>query len=158
MQTSDILFSRGLILLIILEFFADQQQWDYHQVKNFYKKNAKLPPNSKFTVADMERGFLVSGLWAWSRHPNFLAEQAVWVTLYQWGCFASNTFWNWTFVGAGSYLILFQSSTWLTELLSAQKYPEYKEYQQLVGKFLPSLLGTSSRQMKDDPALMKKAQ
>ena len=34
-----------------------------------------------------------------------------------------------------SYLILFQSSTWLTEKLSAEKYPEYKIYQQRVGKF-----------------------
>ena len=38
-------------------------------------------------------------------------------------------------------LILFQSSTWLTEKLSAEKYPEYKIYQQRVGKFLPKLTG-----------------
>jgi hypothetical protein len=42
-------------------------------------------------------------------------------------------------VGAASYLILFQASTWFTELITARKYPEYKEYQQRVGKFLPKL-------------------
>lgn len=46
---------------------------------------------------------------------------------------------NWTFIGAMSYLILFQASTWFTELITASKYPEYKEYQSRVSKFLPSL-------------------
>lgn len=49
----------------------------------------------------------------------------------------SQTYLNYTFVGAFSYLMLFQGSTWLTELLSAGKYPEYKVYQSRVGKFLP---------------------
>lgn len=44
---------------------------------------------------------------------------------------------NWTFIGAFSYLVLFQASTWFTELISAEKYPEYKVYQERVGKFLP---------------------
>jgi len=38
-----------------------------------------------------------------------------------------------------SYLILFQASTWFTELVTAGKYPEYKEYQHRVGKFLPKV-------------------
>jgi hypothetical protein len=46
---------------------------------------------------------------------------------------------NWTFAGAMSYLILFQASTWFTELITAGKYPEYKEYQLRVGKFIPRL-------------------
>ena len=44
---------------------------------------------------------------------------------------------NWTFGAAFGYLILFQASTWFTELLSARKYPDYKVYQKRVGKFLP---------------------
>jgi hypothetical protein len=46
---------------------------------------------------------------------------------------------NWTFAGAFGYLILFQASTWFTELLSARKYPDYKIYQERVGKFLPKM-------------------
>jgi steroid 5-alpha reductase family enzyme len=80
---------------------------------------------------------VVSGLWAWSRHPNFAAEQAVWALIYQWGCLASDTVYNWTLVGAVSYLLLFQGSTWFTELITARKYPNYEEYQQRVGKFIP---------------------
>jgi hypothetical protein len=46
---------------------------------------------------------------------------------------------NWTFAGAFGYLILFQASTWFTELLSARKYPDYKIYQERVGKFFPKM-------------------
>lgn len=46
---------------------------------------------------------------------------------------------NWTLIGAMSYLILFQASTWFTELITSSKYPEYKEYQSRVSKFIPSL-------------------
>jgi hypothetical protein len=46
---------------------------------------------------------------------------------------------NWTGLGAFGLLCIFQGSTWLTEKLSAQKYPEYKEYQRRVGRFIPRL-------------------
>ena len=37
---------------------------------------------------------------------------------------------------------MFQGSTWFTELITSKKYPDYKEYQRRVGKFLPKLTGT----------------
>ncbi|TAQ85890.1 hypothetical protein B7494_g5783 [Chlorociboria aeruginascens] len=140
MTTADIIISRVLLGLVVVEFFADQQQWNFQTAKASYLKSAKVP--FKFDQEDLDRGFVVTGLWSWSRHPNFLAEQAIWVALYQWGCFSTHVLYNWTGVGAVSYLILFQASTWFTELISAQKYPEYKEYQQRVGKFLPTLTTT----------------
>ena len=81
----------------------------------------------------------MTGLWSWCRHPNFAAEQAIWILIYQWGCWSTEAMYNWTLAGALSYIFLFQGSTWLTELLSANKYPEYKEYQQRVAKFIPRL-------------------
>lgn len=122
---------------VMISFFADQQQWNYQQAKKKYQETAKLPPNSKYDQDDLDRGFIISGLWSWSRHPNFAAEQGVWVFLYQWSCWNTDTLYNWTGLGALAYLVLFQASTWFTELLSARKYPEYKDYQRLVGKFLP---------------------
>jgi hypothetical protein len=113
---------------------------DYQNAKKAYQSTAKLPANSKYSAADLDRGFAVNGLWSWSRHPNFAAEQAIWVVLYQWACYATDNLVNWTFAGAFAYLLLFQGSTWLTELITAQKYPEYAEYQRLVGKFVPRLL------------------
>jgi len=46
-------------------------------------------------------------------------------------------------------LILFQASTIFTEYISAGKYPEYREYQQRVGKFLPKMLNSKPRDMSD---------
>lgn len=89
----------------------------------------------------MDRGFLTAGLWRWSRHPNFAAEQSIWVALYAWGCYETSTCYNWTCGGAISYLLVFQGSTPITEYVSSSKYPEYSLYQERVGKFLPWLLG-----------------
>ena len=112
---------------------------DYHEAKKEYKKTAKVPQG--FHQEDLERGFNTTGLFAYSRHPNFAAEQAVWVSLYGWSCWVTQTYYNWSAIGPIAYLILFQASTWFTELISAKKYPEYKEYQQRVGMFLPKLPG-----------------
>ncbi|KAL1592504.1 hypothetical protein SLS59_009737 [Nothophoma quercina] len=151
----DSAFSKGMFVIVIIEFFADQQQWIFHKAKGAYNKTAKVPGGYSYTREQLDRGFNTSGLWAWSRHPNFAAEQAFWVSLYQWACLESYTFTNWTFAGAFSYLILFQSSTWLTELLSAEKYPEYKVYQERVGKFLPKLLTRSMEAPKTEKEAAK---
>ncbi|KAJ3885632.1 hypothetical protein GG344DRAFT_58898 [Lentinula edodes] len=36
------------------------------------------PTDLKLTPADARRGFITSGLWRYSRHPNFACEQAFW--------------------------------------------------------------------------------
>ncbi|KAJ9609434.1 hypothetical protein H2200_005761 [Cladophialophora chaetospira] len=125
----------AILSLIATSFVADQQQWNYHLAKGKYQKTARVPHG--WHRAELDRGFLTKGLFAYSRHPNFAAEQGVWVTLYLWSCVATRTSYNWTAVGAIAYLFLFQASTWLTELLSARKYSEYTEYRKQVGKFLP---------------------
>jgi steroid 5-alpha reductase family enzyme len=82
-------------------------------------------------------GFNTTGLWRYSRHPNFLAEQTIWVSLYAWSCAITKTPYNWSGVGAAGYLLLFQASTVFTESISSDKYAEYKNYQKNVGMFLP---------------------
>jgi len=54
-----------------------------------------------------------------------------------------------------SYLILFQASTWFTELITAKKYDDYKEYQQRVGKFLPKLFSALPGDFSDRKAKPK---
>jgi steroid 5-alpha reductase family enzyme len=136
---ADTIFARVLIFLIVIEYTADQQMWNYQQAKKEYQSTAKVPQG--WTRAQMDRGFLTTGLWKYSRHPNFLAEQTIWVVLYQWCCYKTTTLYNWTAVGMFSYMLVFQGSTPLTEWISGSKYPEYKVYQQRVGKFLPKLIG-----------------
>ena len=134
---ADLVISRILVCCVLLCFFADQQQWQFQNAKQLYQKTARAPP--KFDREDLDRGFIVTGLWAWSRHPNLVAEQAFWLMLYQWGCYTTNSMYNWTVIALLLYLALFQASTWLTEWITSSKYPEYKEYQARVGKFLPRL-------------------
>lgn len=111
----------------------------YHAAKKEYQDTGKVPKG--FNQEALDRGFNTTGLWAYSRHPNFAAEQSVWVLLYGWSCGVTQTYYNWSIIGAVAYLILFQASTWFTELITARKYPDYKEYQKRVGKFLPKLPG-----------------
>ena len=91
-----------------------------------------------FKPADLDRGFITSGLWGYSRHPNFAAEQSIWFILYQWSCYTTKTLYSWAGVGPAFLILLFQGSTWLTELITAGKYPEYREYQRAVGMFVPT--------------------
>lgn len=135
----DFITCYAMVGLVLVSAIADQQQWWYQSAKKSYQTTAKVPAG--YQQADLDRGFVVRGLWSWSRHPNFAAEQTFWVALYQWSCFISGSWYNWSGVGALGYLALFQGSTWFTELVSRGKYPEYKEYQAKVGKFLPKLNG-----------------
>ena len=113
---------------------------DFQNAKQKYQKKAQVP--TEYHQEDLDRGFNVVGLWSWSRHPNFAAEQSFWVVLYAWSCYVTNSYYNWAGVGMISYMCLFQASTWFTELISAKKYSEYKEYQNRVGKFYPKLVST----------------
>lgn len=152
---ADLAFTAVQLGLVASEFVSDQQQWgklrpkaasiveranrfvDYQNAKTEYRKTAKLPPG--FKQEDLDRGFITTGLWAYCRHPNFSAEQTIWIVLYQWSCYATKALYSWTGLGALSLVMLFQGSTWLTELITAGKYPEYKEYQRQVGMQVPSL-------------------
>ena len=139
MATHDISIARALISLIVFEFVADQQQWNYHQAKADYQKTAKVPDG--YTRAQLDRGFNTTGLFKFSRHPNFAAEQTIWFLVYIWGAISTGAWLNWTLAGTLTYLSVFWGSTPLTEYVSAGKYPGYKEYQKRVGMFLPSLIG-----------------
>ncbi|KAK2808931.1 hypothetical protein FQN50_004204 [Emmonsiellopsis sp. PD_5] len=140
-QPIDFIFSPIIVFFIFIEALADQQQWKFQNAKKAYQQIARVPPEYKdtYTSDDLDRGFVVSGPWAWCRHPNFAAEQAIWLTLYQWSCIKSQQYYHWAGIGALCYVLLFQGSTKLTESITAGKYPDYKQYQLLVGKFIPRL-------------------
>lgn len=131
LQTADIAFTIALLVLVLLQGIADQQQWNYQQAK-------KGNQSGTFSSADLKRGFCTHGLWKYSRHPNVAAEQAFWFGLYLWStCYAGPI--NWSLAGTIVYLLPFNDSTKLTEGLSAAKYPQYSIYQQQVGRFWPRI-------------------
>jgi len=140
---ADFIFASIILGLLAIETIADQQQWNFHQAKAAYLKHARVPAEYPFAAQDLDRGFLTHGLWSWSRHPNLAAEQAIWVTFYQWAAYSSRSYpLNFAVFGVIAYLLIFALSTPLTEAISSSKYPEYKEYQRLVGRFLPGVPGT----------------
>jgi hypothetical protein len=55
--------------------------------------------------------------------------------------------------------MLFQGSTSFSEGISAGKYPEYKDYQRLVGRFLPKVLpaGAKGDNLNEKLVTMQKA-
>ncbi|KAL4881128.1 hypothetical protein BJY04DRAFT_218644 [Aspergillus karnatakaensis] len=138
-ELADLVFSRAIYVFLFLETIADQQQWNFQNAKKEYNSTARIPGKLKeqYSPEDLERGFVVSGLWSLSRHPNFASEQAIWLTLYLWNCYRTEHFLQWTGLGVFGLLLIFHGSTRLTESISAGKYPEYQEYQARVGRFIP---------------------
>ena len=131
---------------------------DFQESKKAYRKTAKAP--SGYDSSDLDRGFNVRGLYAWSRHPNFAFEQGVWLSLYLWSSYATHVYFNWSFTGAMAYMFVFQASTAFTEFITARKYSEYGEYQKKVSKFLPkftSLFGGPEPMGKFSPNTKKES-
>lgn len=119
---------------IVYETVADEQQWAFHSKKwkmlNAGQKLEDLP-------APYNKGFNTIGLWNVSRHPNYLAEQSVWVSLYIFSIGAGIGIINWSMIGALLLIGLFMASTSLAEEISSSKYPEYPDYCKKVNKYFP---------------------
>jgi len=117
------------LFLVLLggEFVADQQQWDFHQAKRQRAARGEREP----------RGFLDTGLWAYSRHPNFFCEQGQWWLIYGFAVTASGTLVHPTLVGPVLLTLLFHGSADFTESLTAAKYPAYADYQRRVSRMIP---------------------
>ena len=78
-----------------------------------------------------------SGLWSKVRHPNYASEQSIWILFYLFSVASTGRWLNWSMVGCVLLVLLFQSSADFSENISANKYPEYKDYQKRVPKFFP---------------------
>jgi steroid 5-alpha reductase family enzyme len=125
----DGVFAVLFVAFLIGETVADGQQWRFHEAKK--RGDAS--------------GFLTTGLFAYSRHPNFFFEQAQWWMVYALGASAAVGaglgFWggavNGTIVGAVLLTVLFIGSTIFTESISAGKYPEYADYKRSTSMLIP---------------------
>jgi steroid 5-alpha reductase family enzyme len=119
-----------ILLLIVIEYLADQQQYEFQREK--YRRIA-----AEEALGEYAKGFVSTGLWSKVRHPNYAAEQAIWIMFYLMGVAATGEWLNWTISGCVLLIILFKGSSNFSEEISASKYPQYKEYQKKVGRFLP---------------------
>jgi len=123
----DILVAVLFLAALAGETVADQQQWSFHQWKAAEKAAGREP----------EPRFLQTGLFRFSRHPNFFFEQAQWWIFYGFAVIATGTVANWTVIGAVLLTLLFVGSTIFTESITRSRYPEYAEYQRRTSPVVP---------------------
>lgn len=122
---------------LTLETFADEQQWRFFETKK--KLLADQPELSKLP-APYDLGFNTTGLWGRMRHPNYLGEQGIWLSLYfvTVGAKVTNCrVLHWSMIGPLLLILLFMGSSSLGESISAKKYPQYPSYVLQVRKYLP---------------------
>ncbi|KAG0146686.1 hypothetical protein CROQUDRAFT_657037 [Cronartium quercuum f. sp. fusiforme G11] len=153
----------GLITLVFfsilaLEMVADNQQQNFQTTKHV----SSTVSESHHSPVALKRGFLTSGLFKHSRHPNFACEQLTWYIIYAFTlsatipgelfgelCACSSIrvamgelvpyVLNYSIISPIAMSTLFYASTLFTESISASKYPAYVDYQKTTDMFWPPL-------------------
>lgn len=123
----DLVLAAAFLAFLAGETIADQQQWTFHRWKRT-ETDAGREPSPRF---------LQSGLWRFSRHPNFFFEQAQWWTFFLFGAVAAGSLLAWTVLGAFLLTLLFVGSTIFTESITRSRYPEYADYQATTSMLVP---------------------
>ncbi len=111
------------------ETVADQQQWEFQSWKR-REIEAGLSPSPRFVQ---------TGMFRFSRHPNFFFEQAQWWILCFIGTVAAGSVLQWTVAGPLLLTLLFVGSTSFTEQISVSRYPEYEQFQRTTSAIVPWL-------------------
>ena len=113
----------GLVTLtgIAFELFAD------NQLRRFVRSN---PPRG---------AILHTGLWAWSRHPNYFGEMTFWWGLWLFGLAADASWW-WTLVGPLAMTFMFRfASLPMIETRMAERREGWAEHARRVPLVFPRL-------------------
>jgi steroid 5-alpha reductase family enzyme len=107
-----------VIIAILFETIADIQMHEF--------KRTKKP-----------RDYISTGLWKYSRHPNYFGEVSFWWGLYLFGISSDIAYW-WTIIGPIFITLLFIFiSIPLMENHCLEGSDNYKEYQQSVSMLIP---------------------
>ncbi|KAF8602135.1 hypothetical protein BDV93DRAFT_474921 [Ceratobasidium sp. AG-I] len=178
LSTADYALAAATLAVLATQFTADNQQHAFQSFKHSASADYAITASNEnttigrqpgpygprawpgarinWTENDAKRGFVTKGLWAWSRHPNFLCEQTFWFiqALFPIIAFApaSHALKDaakfdasadqmtalWPLVPPLALSALFISSTLFTESITSGKYPDYAAYQSRVGMFSPT--------------------
>lgn len=130
----DWLLALLFIGFVIIESVADNTQFVFQEEK-YRRKRSGVKLTGEF--AD---GFRQSGLFAIVRKPNYAAEQMLWIVFFLFTISSGAPAQNWSAMGWIQLCVLFQSSGWLTEKISKQKYPKYDAYATNVPLYVPNPL------------------
>lgn len=123
----DVVATGAFLLFLVGETIADQQQWRFQCTKKARTMQG-LP---------VTRRFVTTGLFRYSRHPNFFCEMAMWWTIYAFSVVAGAPWLNPSIAGVVALTGVFMGSTPLTESITLHKYPEYADYQRRTSRLWP---------------------
>ncbi|PJJ55120.1 DUF1295 domain-containing protein [Compostimonas suwonensis] len=123
----DVVVAVVFLAFLVGETVADQQQWTFHQ-----RKAAQVAAGQRPSPR-----FLQSGLFRYSRHPNFFFEQAQWWAFFVFAALAAGTVLVWTVIGPLLLTLLFIGSTVFTESITLSRYPEYADYRKTTSPIIP---------------------
>ena len=124
---ADAVLAVAFLALLVGETAADQQQWVFHRWKAAERAAGRTP----------QPGFLQTGLFRFSRHPNFFFEQAQWWVFYGFAVAATGVWLHWSVAGAVLLTTLFIGSTIFTESITRGKYPGYNDYRARTSPIVP---------------------
>ncbi len=116
------LFPTGIAVMLtgaVVEALADRQKAQYQQRND----------DDKPEVLD-------TGLWGWTRHPNYFGDSVVWDGAWIAAAASAPGMWTFPAPAAMSYLLIFATGAKRTEA-RMQKRPGYRDYQQRVALFFP---------------------
>lgn len=105
------------LAFLVGETVADQQRWNFHQ-------------QGSGAVLD-------TGLYRFSRHPNYFFEIAQWWVVFAFAAVAASTVFLPTIAGAVLLTLLFVGSTLFTESISVKRRPEYADYRRTTSMIVP---------------------
>ncbi len=92
----------------------------------------------RFVTTNTEKGKIFkTGIWKYSRHPNYFGEMTFWWGLFLFGIAANPSYW-WTIIGPLSISLLFVFiSIPMIDERSIRRRPGYAEHMKKVSGFLP---------------------
>ncbi len=114
----DVVATALFVVFLAGETVADQQRWDFHR-------------------GHPTGGVLRSGLFRYSRHPNYFFEIAQWWVVFAFAAIAAGTPLLWTGAGAILLTLLFLGSTAFTEWISQSRHPEFEDYKRVTPMLVP---------------------
>lgn len=126
-------FGAGDFVLTVLflaglagESVADQQQWNFQRTRLALRAQGVADP-----------GFLRTGLFGFSRHPNYFFEIAQWWLVAGFGAIAAGGMLQPGSLGALLLTLLFVGSIAFTESISMERHPDYAAYRRDVWPLVP---------------------
>lgn len=116
------LFPAGIAVMLggaVVEAIADRQKARFQQRDDDHKPDV-----------------LDTGLWGWSRHPNYFGDSVVWDGAWLASAASAPAVWTSPAPALMSYLLIFATGAKRTER-HMQKRAGYRDYQQRVAFFVP---------------------